>query len=251
MLISIITVCYNSEKFILDNIKSIDSQTSKNIEHIVIDGGSTDNTLNLLNVNKKPYRHIYSEPDNGIYDAMNKGILKSNGDIIAFLNSDDVYNSDDIIEKVLSRFESSNLDCIWGDISYIERVFTNIQNRRLWISSDYNKSKLLRGWSPPHPAFFLKSNIYLQNNNFNCKFKIAADYDLMLRILLLPTVKRKYFPLTIVKMRVGGFSNNSIYGLIRQNKEILISLKENRIVINPFIFLFLKFLYKLQQFKFF
>ena len=249
MKLSIITVCYNSENFILDTIRSVDSQTSNRIEHIIIDGGSTDSTLSLLSYHKKPYRHIFSEPDNGIYDAMNKGILKASGDIIGFLHSDDIFNSIDTVEKVLSIFESSNLDCIWGDITYLERNFSHMRNRRHWVSCDYTKAIIKKGWIPPHPAFFVKSNIYVQFGNFNCKFRFAADYDFMLRILLSSMVKKGYFHLTIVCMRIGGFSNNGFCGMVTQNREILISLKDNGINVNPFIFIFFKFVNKLKQFK--
>jgi len=206
MKVSIITVCYNSAATIEDTIKSVLSQTYPNIEHIIIDGGSTDGTLDVIERYRKKVAVVVSEPDRGIYDAMNKGIARASGDIIGTLNADDFYAYPDVIESVVRVMEQSKADVCWGDLEYVSfRDTTKVV--RYWRSSEYAPGKFRRGWHPPHPTFFVRTRVYEKYGTFNIDFKIAADYELMLRLLEKHRVHSAYIARTLVKMRTGGASN--------------------------------------------
>ena len=235
MKVSVITVCYNSEKTIEDTLTSVSSQIYSNIEHIIIDGGSSDNTLNIIESNKSFINIIKSEPDNGLYDAMNKGLELATGDIIGFLNSDDVYYSPNTILNVVNCFRSSNSLSVYGDLIYVSQ--DNIDRiRRHWVSSCYNKS-FIRGWTPPHPSLFIKKCVYNDNGNFDTSFKLASDFDLMLRFFEISKISSFYLPEILVKMRLGGKTNKSFYNILIQNIEILMSFKKHKISVNPMLYL--------------
>lgn len=205
MKISIITPSYNSGNTIKSCLESIQRQTYKNLEHILIDGGSKDNTIGIAHT----YPHlakIVSEPDQGIYDAMNKGIKLSNGDIIGILNSDDVYTSKEVIQSVISRFKNDKVEAAYGNLNYI-----NIKNKiiRKWRSGEYNRDLFLQGWMPPHPTFFIRREFYDKYGLYNTDFSISADYELMLRMLYRYKLNCEYIPEVLVSMRTGGHSNSS------------------------------------------
>lgn len=244
--ISIITVCYNSEKTIEDTIQSVINQTYKHIEYIVIDGKSTDATLSLINKYKDKISLIVSEKDKGIYDAINKGIELATGDIIGNLNSDDFYTDNNVIEDVVSQLQQTNADGLYADLNYVDNKNTD-KITRLWKSNEYKKGMFLKGWMPPHPTFFVKKEIYQQYGKFNLEFTSAADYEIMLRFIHKHEISLTYLPRVIVKMRVGGISNASLKNRIRANREDKKAWLVNGLKPHPFT-LILKPISKLGQF---
>ncbi len=213
MKVSIITVVYNGKNTIEDCLKSIYSQTYPAIEHIVVDGGSTDGTLDIIKRNKKSISKWISEPDKGIYDALNKGIKMAAGDIIGFLHADDVYAHDKVIETVVSNMKKYNVDSCYGDLLYVDKNNTN-KIIRYWKSQPYRNGLFRKGWMPPHPTFFVKKEVYEKYGYFNTNFKIASDYELMLRFLHKYKISTCYIPEVLIKMRLGGASNRSLKNLI-------------------------------------
>lgn len=218
MKVSIITIAFNSAETIEDTIQSVIAQDYNNIEYIIIDGGSNDDTLNIIEKYKDWIHKVISEPDKGIYDAMNKGVNNASGDLIGILNSDDFYAHSDVISKVVSKITEANTDSIYADLVYVDRNNTNEVTRK-WISGSYEDGMFLKGWMPPHPTFFLKKICYDKYGTYTLKLKSAADYELMLRMLHKHKISTTYLPQIITKMRVGGESNVSIKNRIRANKE--------------------------------
>jgi glycosyltransferase len=247
MKISIITVVYNNEKSIKDAIDSVLSQTYKNIEYIIIDGSSTDQTINIIKSFESNITKFISEKDAGIYDAMNKGILQATGDIIGILNSDDVYENSNIIEIVKNEFlKDKNLDILYGNLIYVEKEdITKIV--RKWISCDYDLSFFERGDVPPHPSLFLKREVYNAAGMFNIKYKLAADYEFMLRIFKKYSFKSKYINHIFVRMRLGGATNKNLKNIYLGNLEILKAWKENSLKI-PFLFIPKRIIKRLLQY---
>jgi len=225
--ISIITVVYNNEKTIVDAIQSVLNQSYPDIEYVVIDGGSKDKTVHWINSFKDQLGYFISERDRGLYDAMNKGIRASTGDVIGILNSDDLYQDFDVINTVMEQFNiDPELDILYGDLVYVKSDDTN-KIIRNWKSKPYYKKFFENGNVPPHPALFVKSNVYKSVGMFNLDYKLAADYDLMLRMFKKNNFKTKYINKVIVKMRLGGATNQSYTNILNQNKEILKSWKDN------------------------
>ena len=217
MRISIITATYNSSSTIKDTLESVRDQTYKNVEHLIIDGLSKDDTLEIVGA----YPHvskILSEKDKGIYDAMNKGISHANGDIIGILNSDDFYASPEVLSKVARAFEDPSIDAVYGDLQYVDHGNTQKIVRR-WKAGNYTKKSFYYGWMPPHPSFFVRKKLYEQSGNFNLQLRSAADYEIMLRFLLKNNYKAAYIPEVLVKMRTGGMSNASLKNRLRANRE--------------------------------
>ena len=217
MRISIITACYNSSATIEDTLKSVAMQDYGDIEHIIIDGSSTDHTLKI--VNKFPHvSRIVSEHDKGIYDAMNKGIAIASGDVVGILNSDDVYTNNLAIERVMNAFKDNGIDAVYADLQYVK--YNDLEKvTRTWHSGKYSKRKFYFGWMPPHPTFFVRRRVYEKIGNFNLLLRSAADYEFMLRVLLKSDYKARYIPEVLVKMRTGGMSNASIGHRLRANRE--------------------------------
>jgi glycosyltransferase involved in cell wall biosynthesis len=226
MRVSIITVCYNSAASIAHTIASVKNQCYNNIEHIIIDGKSTDNTISVIE--KCNYSGILiSEKDNGIYDAMNKGLQMATGDIIGILNSDDFYADSNVIEDVVERFSASHSDALYGDLVYINENNRIIRN---WRSGEFHNSKFHFGWMPPHPTVFIKKEIYSRLGNFNTDLKISADYELMLRFLFINKTKTTYLPRVLVKMKAGGASNDSLKSRLKAHKEDYLAWTSNGII---------------------
>lgn len=233
MKISVITTSNNSIKTIEKTIKSIFSQTHQNIEKVWIDNASTDGTLNILNKYKDENTILISEKDFGIYDAFNKGIKKSSGEIISFLNSDDFYYDENVLLNVSQKFEKSNIDILFGNINYVKSDNSVL---RKWVSLDKKlcgkldqkliTSKINFGWMPPHPGFFIKRRSF--NHLFDTNYKIAADYDFMLRSLLKKENNIYYLNKFIVKMLIGGNSNN-LKNIIKKMIEDYKIIKKNNI----------------------
>lgn len=226
--VTIITVCYNSSSTIEDTIKSVIAQTYKNIEYIIIDGLSTDNTLAIINKYSNQVTKVISEKDNGLYDAINKGIGLATGDVIANLNSDDFYIDNNVISDIVSKFEQENTSLLYSDLYYVDADDTNII-KRYWKSGKYKKGLFFKGWMPPHPTFFVKKEIYNQYGVFNLKLKSAADYEIMLRFIHKYECSLSYLNRVTVKMRVGGVSNSSIANRLKANREDKMAWKINGI----------------------
>ena len=217
MKISLITASYNSAATIRDTLQSVATQTWPHIEHIIIDGYSLDDTLGI--VSQFPHiTHIISEKDKGIYDAMNKGIALATGDIIGIINSDDFYTGNNVISAVLREFEDETVDVVYGDIQYVKATNTD-KVVRTWRSGNFDPKKFYYGWMPPHPALFVRKQLYEQFGTFNISLRTSADYEFMLRILLRNNRQAKYIPEILVKMRTGGASNASLAHRLKANRE--------------------------------
>ncbi|MCK4795185.1 MAG: glycosyltransferase [Desulfobacteraceae bacterium] len=232
--ISIITVVFNGESTIKDTISSIMSQDYPNIEYIIIDGGSTDGTVDIIKSYDISISKFISEPDNGLYDAMNKGIHLASGDIISTLNSDDVYAKSTVVSKMVKFIESRGLDAAYGDLVYIDEGNPE-KITRFWQPGKYEKGAYCRGWVPPHPTFFCRKSVFERFGYFNVKLQIAADFELMLRFIEKHQIKVGYLPEVVVKMRTGGKAN-ALKGIVKGNLEIIKSFRMNGLRISPWFF---------------
>lgn len=247
MKISIITVVYNNVATIEDAINSVLLQTYNNIEYIIIDGGSNDGTLDILNKYKNRLSKLISEPDKGIYDAMNKGLKMATGEVVGILNSDDLLNGSTIIENIMKEFIlDMKLDAIYGDLVYVNRYDTNIVVRT-WRSKTYYNNFFENGNVPPHTSLFLKNHIYISSGYFNLSLKLASDYEFMLRVFKHNITYSKYIPHVFVRMRLGGSTNKNMANIIKGNIEVLKSWKLNNLNI-PIMLMPLRVIKRLVQF---
>lgn len=226
MKVSVITSVFNGRHSIEACIKSVLSQSWRDIEYIIIDAGSTDGTLDIIQKYAHKLAKVVSEPDSGIYDALNKGIGLALGDIIGILHSDDFYANNAVIEKVAGIIEKENVESCYGDLEYVSRKNPE-RIIRYWKAGHFSARKFENGWMPPHPAFFIKKAVYERYGYFNTDFKIAADYELMLRFLVKEGISTRYLPEVLVKMRVGGASNRSFKNLLIKSYEDLRAWKVN------------------------
>ncbi len=227
MKLSVITVCFNSAEHIADALRSVDAQTWPDVEHWVIDGASRDDTLGIVNAHPKPWRHVVSERDNGIYDAMNKGIRLSRGAVIGFINSDDFYASADTLAKVAAVFADPSVDASYGDLCYVKRDKPD-QVVRYWRSSVFRPGLFRNGWCPPHPTLFVRRRVFERFGGFDLAYPIAADVELMARFIEVHRVKTHYLPEILVNMRTGGATNHSWPGILMQNREIWRAMKAHQ-----------------------
>jgi len=246
-LVSIITVVFNGAKTIGNTIESVMSQTYDNLEHIIIDGGSTDGTIEIIKKYEKYIAKWISEKDKGIYDAMNKGIKLASGGIIGILNSDDFYASENIIEKIVETFNQTNTDAVYGDLEYVDFKDTS-KIIRYWKSSEFKPGSFKKGWHPPHPSLYIKKEIYEKYGNFDTNMKVSADFELMLRFFETFGISVQYIPQVIVKMRLGGVSNRSIENRFTGTRSIIDAFKKNNISINKFTFLLHRWIPKIKQY---
>lgn len=247
MKISIVTVSYNSAETIEFAIKSVLSQTYPEIEYIIIDGGSQDNTLNIVQNFNHKISIIVSEPDKGIYDAMNKGIRMASGDVIGVLNSDDLYADRNVLNDVMKCFiADEELDILYGNLVYVSQYDTDKIVRK-WYSKCYYDNFFESGNVPPHPALYVRSHVYHQAGIFDLKYKLAADYEFMLRIFKKHNFKSLYIGRLIVKMRLGGATNKNLTNILNGNKEILRSWKNNGLKA-PIALMPLRIIKRLSQF---
>lgn len=214
--ISIITVTLNSQDTLRDCIESVLCQ-SIDVEHIIIDGASKDDTLTVIDSYKDSLAKVISEPDKGIYDAMNKGLKLASSDIIGILNSDDFYASSDILKKVTNAFLEPDVEACYGDLVFVDRNFKQ-KVTRFWSSGYFYPSKFYSGWMPPHPAFFVRRSVYEKHGLFNLNLGSAADYEIMLRFLFKLKLKVTYIPYILVHQRTGGVSNISISNRLKANR---------------------------------
>lgn len=226
MKVSIITATYNSEATIQDTLDSVFSQTHADIEYIIIDGASKDGTLNIVRANGSRIEKVLSEPDKGIYDAMNKGISLATGDIIGILNSDDVYEDSEVISDVVRQFDTEPIDTVYGDLVYVS-AYDLTQVKRYWKSGNYHRKAFLSGWMPPHPTFFVRRECYSRFGLFDLSFTSSADYELMLRFLFKNHCSSGYLNRILVRMREGGQSNENIFNRLLANQEDRRAWKKN------------------------
>lgn len=228
MKISIITVVYNNKETIKDAIDSVLSQTYKNIEYIIIDGASTDGTIEIIESYGDKITTFISEPDRGLYDAMNKGLALATGDVVGILNSDDFYMDECVIEKIMKIFTSQDIQSVFADLVYVKP--DNLQKVvRHYDSSHFTPSKFAYGWMPAHPTFFVKREVYQKYGLFKTDYKIAADYELLVRFLGRYGVSYFYLNEVIIKMRTGGVSTSGLKSNYILNQEIIRACRENGI----------------------
>ena len=218
MKFSVITVCFNSELTIESTIRSVLEQDHTDVEYIIIDGLSTDSTPQIVRSFSSSISQFISEKDEGMYDAINKGISLATGEVIAILNADDFYCSKGVLSKVAKEFAARNTDSVYGDLDYVDFKNTAKVKRR-WRSGVYSHGKFLNGWMPPHPAFFLRKSCYRKYGAYNTSFKTAADYELMLRMLHKNKISTSCIHEVLVKMRTGGMSNTSVKNRVNANLE--------------------------------
>ena len=244
MKISIITISFNSENSISETFKSVKNQSYNQYEYLIIDGGSKDRTLTIA----KEQNHIskiVSEPDKGIYDAINKGIKNSTGEIIGFLNSDDTFYDENSLKHIADAFDKDT-DCVFGDLIYTDKD-ENI--KRIWKGSEFKKGAFNKGWMPAHPTFYCRRSVYEKLGLYDDSFKIAGDFELMLRFLEKYNIRSKYIPKTLVKMKVGGVSNNGFKSKLNILKEEFRAFDQNGMDLNKLFYILYK-ARKIKEFKF-
>jgi glycosyltransferase involved in cell wall biosynthesis len=224
MKISVITATYNSVRTLEDCLDSVRRQSHALVEHIVIDGVSSDGTLELLQARRADLDVLVSEPDRGIYDALNKGLALASGDVVGFLHSDDFYAADDVLACVAAAFDDADVDAVYGDLDYVRQQDVSRRVRR-WQAGSFRPSDLKLGWMPPHPTLFVRRGGYQRIGGFDLRFRIAADYLSVLQLFSTPGFNTVYLPRVLVKMRLGGASNGSLSSLMRKSREDLAALR--------------------------
>lgn len=244
--VSIITISYNSAATIEKTIQSVEEQTYQNIEYIVVDGNSKDGSEEIFNKYDSIIDILLKENDQGIYDAMNKGIIRASGEIIGFINSDDFLSSPEIIKKIAHEFSFHNPDMVYGDKKYVDRINTEI-TKRIWKAGKFKISNLKYGWMPPHLSTYVKREIFMKNGLYRTDMMIASDYEFFIRSILNNDLNIRYLPEIIAVMREGGISNKSLKNRLISLKEVYTSWKLNGKNVSPFIMLF-KPLFKIPQY---
>jgi glycosyltransferase involved in cell wall biosynthesis len=246
MKVTIITVTYNSAKYLQDCIESVINQSYANIEHILIDAASTDNTINIIKSFEGKIAKWVSEPDKGMYDAINKGMAMATGDVIGILNSDDILASNDVIEHIVSCFIENKADSVYGDLVYVDQINTR-KVIRFWKGFTYKRYRFVYGWMPAHPTFYFKKDLLQHLGGYESHYFTAADYEFMARYLYRYRISAVYIPKLIVKMRIGGQSNRNLMSRLRANRRDYLAMKVNEIPF-PHIASILKPLIKLKQY---
>ena len=247
MKVSIITVCYNSAATIEQSFQSVFSQDYPKIELVVVDGGSTDGTLEIIDKYRDQIGQKLSEPDDGIYHAMNKGLALATGDVIGILNSDDFYTNNSIISAVVKELSKDSVDAVYGDVTIVSS--RNIKKIvRYYSSKSFRPEGLAHGYMPAHPTFFTMKKFYLRQGGFKTDYVIAADYELLIRFLLKDKLRTKYMELNMVTMRLGGRTSSSLWGYYILNKEVIRACAENGIKIGWFV-IFKKYFNKFRELK--
>lgn len=226
MKISIVTAVYNRVGTIATTLRSVDSQSYQNVEHIIQDGGSTDGTLELIREFGASFPALLSERDGGIYDAINRGISRANGDIIGLMHSDDFFADDSALEKIAEAFTDRGIDGVYGDLDYVSATNSSKILRR-WRSGPYQPDLLKRGWMPPHPTLYLRREVFERWGLYDTSMRIAADYEAMLRFLVKGDIRLTYIPEVLVKMRIGGESNRSLCRIVQKSREDYIAIRRH------------------------
>ena len=228
MKISIITAVRNSRATLADTLDSALAQDHLDKELIVVDGASTDGTLEVIEQYAGQLAHIISEPDHGIYDALNKGLELATGDVVGFLHADDLYANADVLARIAAAFADPAVEAVYGDLVYVSQADTGRVIRH-WRAGAYRPAKLHWGWMPPHPTLYLRRALYEHHGGFDLRYRIAADYDLMLRLLSRIKGRVVYLPEVLVRMRLGGASNRSLRQILRKSWEDYQALRANRL----------------------
>jgi glycosyltransferase len=242
--ITVITAVKNRASTLGACLRSVQAQSWPDIEHIVVDGGSTDGTLGVLAASRAHLAKLICEADRGVYDALNKGIREATGDVVGFMHADDEFASERSVERVARAFEDPAVDAVYGDLVYVRSDDTS-RVVRYWRAGPYNRTQLANGWMPPHPTFYVRRHVYHRFGGFDTRFRIAGDYENMLRILWRGGVQAAYVPEVLVRMRAGGMSNR-LLNLLRKSREDYAALRLNGI--GPMQALLLKNVTKLPQF---
>ena len=246
MKISVITVSYNSAKTIADTLNSVAVQTYPNVEHIVVDGASTDETLALVRNHRNPNIRLVSEPDKGIYDAMNKGLAMASGEVVGFLNSDDFYADSLVLEKIAIAFQDESVQASYADLVYVSA--DNSRVVRYWKSKPFASGDFAKGWCPAHPTFYVRKSVIERLGLFDQSYKMGVDVEFMMRYLECGKVRSIYIPHVLVRMRTGGASNQSWKNILLQNQEILVALRKNGVSFSVVRFVVTKAFSRLWQF---
>ena len=226
--ISIVTVVFNRAATVGEALRSVQAQSYENVEHVVVDGASDDGTLEVVEAHRIPSMRVLSEPDEGIYDALNKGMALAEGDVIGVMHSDDSYADTDVLSEVAACFRDEAVDAVYGDLEYVAaddpgRVV------RYWSAGDYSLQRLRRGWMPPHPTLFVRRSVVERLGGYDTSFRIAADYDAILRWFGRGGLRAAYLPRVLVRMRLGGESNASLRALLRKSSEDYRALRRNEV----------------------
>lgn len=246
MKISVITVSYNSAATIADTVLSVGSQTYTEIEHLVIDGSSTDATVQVVEEHRHPNLVLNSEPDNGIYDAMNKGLHRATGEVIGFLNADDFYADTKVLASIAKAFQDDHrIEACFGDLVYVSE--DNSKVVRYWKSRPYEKGSFALGWCPAHPTFYIRRSALERLGKFDLTYQLAADTEFMMRYLEDGEIRSVYLPKVLVRMRVGGATNQSWRNIVQQNREILQALGQKKIPYSLGSFIFHKLTSRIWQ----
>lgn len=244
--ISVITVCRNSARTIADTLRSVAAQTHVEVEHIIVDGASTDATLDIIRAQGQLLTRVISEPDHGIYDAMNKGIALASGDVIGFLNSDDYFAGPNELEFVVKAFEDPGVDACHADLVYVDEHDSN-KVVRYWKSSDYQLGQFKTGWMPAHPTFYVRRSVYQTLGGFDLQFRLQADFELTTRFLEVHRIKSVHIPRVMVTMRTGGATNRSLTNVLKGNLEAYRACLKNGLPVTP-LFMLRKVLSRIPQF---
>jgi glycosyltransferase involved in cell wall biosynthesis len=226
--ISVITAVLNRAETLGAALRSVHAQAWPSIEHIVIDGGSTDGTIKVIDEHRPNISKLISEPDRGLYDALNKGIRHATGDVIGFLHADDEYASPQALARIASAFEDPAVGAVYGDLVYV-RNDDSSRVVRYWKAGQYRRAQLTQGWMPPHPTFYVRRDVYSRFGSFDTRFRIAADYENMLRILWRGRVQAAYIPEVLIRMRTGGMSNRSLFNVLHKSREDYAAMRQNGI----------------------
>lgn len=218
MKISVITVCYNSAATIADTLRSVAAQDYKDIEHIVIDGASKDGTAAIVRAHTGHPVRLMSEPDKGIYDAMNKGLALATGDVVGFLNADDMYEGTDAVTRIAEAFNSQAVDGVYGDLVLVDPVDV-ARIVRYWRSCPHQPGMCAQGWMPPHPTLYVRRAVLVAQGGFNTDYKIQSDFELVLRLFEVVKFRSRHLPTTLVRMRMGGTTTGSFKNIVKGNME--------------------------------
>lgn len=228
MKISVITAVFNARDTIRDALNSVSEQDYSDIEHVVVDGASTDGTAEIIESCRSSIDVLVSERDEGIYDALNKGIAIASGDVIGFLHADDLFSDHRVLSRIAHAMADQAVDAVYGDLNYVSRRDSQRVIRH-WQSGVFSKRRLSWGWMPPHPTFYVRRRVYERLGAFDTSFRIASDYDCMLRFLAQGDIVPKYIPEVLVVMRVGGASNRSLENVLQKSCEDYRALRRNRV----------------------